>query len=148
MKKENCIHAVMIIAAIIIMVLGTLYNLDSYNEQDIIFMYEGEDLCVNKGEQYVIQLLIENCRMNRVSSGDMYFLSYHILNLDGTYVEYDGVRTPIELQAKSKQKVDMLISAPWTEGDYILQIDIVQEGISWISTNGNKCLNIPLHVTN
>jgi hypothetical protein len=56
-------------------------------------------------------------------------LSYHWLNLDGTFCEFDGIRTwlPRRLDPGKSTVVPMMLRAPAAPGKYTLEVDLVHE---------------------
>ncbi len=68
--------------------------------------------------------------------------SYHWLNVDYQIWEFDGVRTdlPHPVGPSDGCRVFLTVTPPAEPGDYILAIDLVQEGVTWFSQAG-----IPWH---
>jgi SAM-dependent methyltransferase len=62
-------------------------------------------------------------------------LSYHWLTSGGQVVDFDGLRTPLTppLAAKESRRFSIKVQAPTKPGDYVLAIDLVQEGVTWFS---------------
>ncbi|MBC2581570.1 acyltransferase [Clostridium sp. DJ247] len=77
-------------------------------------------------------------------------LSYHWLNTNGEMVIHDGVRTnlPMIIKPSSPILTEMQIAAPEVIGKYILEIDLVQEEVTWFKDKGNKTIRIPVEITN
>lgn len=145
-KKDNLCHFVLVICAIILIISGTLYNLKSYEEKKVNFYVEDVSICMNQAETNTIHVIVENCGLNSLTSEENYYLSYHILNENGAMELYDGIRTPIDLHGKSKQNIELVVFAPVAAGNYLLQLNIVQEGVRWFSEEEtNKCY-IPIQV--
>jgi hypothetical protein len=64
-----------------------------------------------------------------------------ITNMDGRY----GL--PADLAPGRDVEVPLLITAPTKPGKYILQIDMVQEGVTWFQDKGSPVLKVNVQVT-
>ncbi len=100
------------------------------------------------GEMGEIDILLDSSRFDDLSSEENNtFLSYHYYTEDGELVDYDGIRTEIEfVPARGKKNETMAFIAPLDAGSYILQVDLVEEGVTWFSVQGMSTLDIPLVV--
>jgi len=83
-----------------------------------------------------------------------YGVSYHVFYQDGTLHTWDCPRYYF-LQARKnyvtflgRQPIlcDLQIEAPFEVGHYVIQLDVVHEGINWYSKQGNAFPAITLHV--
>jgi len=63
-----------------------------------------------------------------------------ITNMDGRY----GL--PTNLSPGQEVEVPLLITAPDKAGDYILQLDVVQEGVVWFQDKGSPVLKVNVKV--
>jgi hypothetical protein len=65
-------------------------------------------------------------------------LSYHLLREDGRQLQYDGPRSPLPrlVQPGERVEVEAIVQAPTRPGEYILEWDMVQEGVAWFSWKG------------
>ena len=65
-------------------------------------------------------------------------LAYHWSSASGANVVWDGARTPLggDLLAGQSITVNPAITAPTTGGNYVLKLDLVQEGVAWFSMKG------------
>lgn len=101
------------------------------------------------GETKVIQLTIKNAGksvwrshvaqgwMNVVNAGDRW------LTAGGTGVvnEVDGrTALPHDLKRGDQVELALTVTAPKTEGDYLLEIDMVHEGVTWFYQRGSPTL--------
>ena len=72
--------------------------------------------------------------------------------LDGTQLKSaddfsaGSVRLPYDLEPGDTAGVSMEIAAPLTSGEFVLEIDVVQEQVSWFSDRGSQPLRLPLKV--
>ncbi|MFI5180596.1 MAG: hypothetical protein ACHQPI_04330 [Thermoanaerobaculia bacterium] len=66
-------------------------------------------------------------------------LSYHWFGMDGS-VGADGLRTDLllDLPAGESITLNMSVQAPNTPGDYLLELDMVQEAVDWFKDRGSK----------
>ncbi|WP_041276168.1 hypothetical protein [Desulfosporosinus acidiphilus] len=70
-------------------------------------------------------------------------MSYHVLNTDKYSIIDDGLRSslPKDLLPGQKVTLSLIVKAPNQQGQYIVQLDMVQEGVSWFK---DKSKDIPL----
>ena len=68
-----------------------------------------------------------------------YRLAYHVYDINGNIVQKDGIRTDFN-NIKNGDLIEMVINTGELEpsGKYLIEIDIVQEGVAWISSRGLK----------
>ena len=78
----------------------------------------------------------------RVAVGDSWLdnKGQLITNMDGRY----GL--PTNLSPGQEVEVPLLITAPDKPGEYILQLDAVQEGVSWFQQKGSSVLKVNVKV--
>ena len=69
-------------------------------------------------------------------------ISYHIYDKYENIVIYDGLRSPLPEDVSPGETVTLpiTIKSPDTTGEYILEYDIVHEGVTWFSSWGNATL--------
>ncbi|MET0626111.1 MAG: hypothetical protein ABW250_24465 [Pyrinomonadaceae bacterium] len=72
----------------------------------------------------------------------------HWLDAEGRVVTNDDGRgaLPRDLRPGEEAEVAFDINAPRLPGDYILEIDMLQEGVSWFALKGSKTLRVPVKV--
>jgi subtilisin family serine protease len=65
-------------------------------------------------------------------------LAYHWLDPTGTLVVWDGQRSPLpaDVPIGGTVTVPVTIPTPVRPGSYVLEVDLVREGVSWFSTAG------------
>lgn len=81
--------------------------------------------------------------MNVVTVGNRW------LNADGLGVvsEVDGrTALPHDLKPGDKANLVLIVTAPQSEGQYVLEIDMVHEGVTWFSQRGSQTLRWPVTV--
>ena len=76
-------------------------------------------------------------------------LAYHWLDNTGKVVVYDGLRTelPYDLAPGEAVTLNAKIQAPAQEGDFMLRLSMVQEGVAWFEDRGAQPLDIPVTLT-
>jgi glycosyltransferase involved in cell wall biosynthesis len=75
-------------------------------------------------------------------------LAYHWYDSRGQVVDFEGVRTLLGRPIFPGQtlEVTMQIEPPPRAGDFVLVLDMVEEGLSWFSLQGVETFSIPIHV--
>lgn len=88
------------------------------------------------------QIVWENSGENPVN------LAYHILDSNNKTIDYEGMRTPFSspVDIGEKRTVNSVVKVPDKAGTYILEFDLVQEYMTWFSSQGAKTLKINLKV--
>ncbi len=76
-------------------------------------------------------------------------ISYNIYNSLSETIVFDGTRTAIKNDVKPGETiaVPMNIKIPASGGRYIIEYDIVQEGVAWFSSRGNPTFRKNITVT-
>ena len=124
---------------------------DLRGPHDVVYLgYEGPREA-HAGSELRARLRIKNASFRVLSSqADEHpdFVSYHWLDRDHTPVVADGKRSPLsrDLPPGEDIEVSLKIIAPDTPGDYVLAVDLVQEGKTWFSDAGVPTLDIPFRV--
>jgi hypothetical protein len=75
-------------------------------------------------------------------------LGNHWLNKDGTVAVNDDGRTPLlfDIAAGSETELPLTVTAPQSPGEYILEVDMLQEGVAWFGTKGSSTLTASIKV--
>lgn len=75
-------------------------------------------------------------------------MSYHVLDADKKVVINDGSRADLPNDLLPGQKVTMPlhVKAPEQPGSYIVQLDMVQEGVAWFGEKGGETYSVRLEV--
>jgi SAM-dependent methyltransferase len=75
-------------------------------------------------------------------------LSYHWLDAARRVVDYDGLRTPLPrpLAPGEDCLAAVRLRTPQRPGHYLLEIDLVEEGVSWFSAAGVPPLRVTVRV--
>ena len=72
----------------------------------------------------------------------------HWLDAGGGMVVNDDGRgaLPRDLRPGEEAEVSFVVNAPARAGNYLLEIDVLQEGVSWFGLRGSKTLRVPVRV--
>lgn len=75
-------------------------------------------------------------------------LAYHWLDMGDRAVVLDGLRTslPYDISPNEEVILNALVATPNSEGEYILELDMVQEGVSWFKDKGSKTTRIHMKI--
>ncbi len=88
-----------------------------------------------KDKESIISLELVNLGDEKISSFNPYpiYVSYHWLDLNDNIIEFDGLRTPlnIPLLPNNKSLQDITVRFPDEAGKYVLKITLVQEECFW-----------------
>ncbi len=118
------------------------------NQYDVKLKTKQEYLEISLGGQTTqVEVSVDSYVFQELSSDNGVFLSYHILSSEGEVLDYDGIRTKIEpIKARDKKDEIVNVTVPLSAGEYILEIDMIREGVSWFSKQGMEPLRIPMKV--
>lgn len=139
---------------LIISVVGVSFLLGGCSYQGVPSQYdlkmsttETELVSSVGGETFQTVVKIDSRRYQALTSDENVFLSYHILKSDGTMWRFDNERTALEpIVARGVGKETLNITAPLEKGDYLIQVDLVEEGVTWFSEQGMPTVEIPMKV--
>lgn len=75
-------------------------------------------------------------------------LSYHWKDESGRLIVRDGLRTPIPSLVEPGQSVTLTfrVAAPDAPGQYVLELDMLREGVTWFSEVGATGVGLPVRV--
>ncbi len=75
-------------------------------------------------------------------------LSYHVLDPDRKTVRFENRRfaLPSPVGPGGEAALDIDIKAPLEPGDYLLEFDLLREGMAWFKDGGSKTLDLSLTV--
>lgn len=84
----------------------------------------------------------------RIESPGVVNASYHWLDATGNVVVFDGARTalPSPLAPGEATGLDMKVVAPAQRGSYLLEVDLVLEGVTWFGARGSETSRTPVRV--
>lgn len=93
-----------------------------------------------QNNQYILNLKVTNTGLATWLAEEV-FLSYHVVKKDGVIVVADGLRTsfPHNISKGVSIPIDLAIScSSLSNGEYILQIDLVHEHVTWFGVKNLK----------
>lgn len=98
------------------------------------------------GEQITVSVVVQNISgaawLARERSGSPYqvFAGNHWLDANGNVVTNDDGRGPLPNDVRPGESIliSLVINAPHRAGDYFLEIDMLQEDVSWFGLKGSK----------
>jgi len=82
-----------------------------------------------------LRIEVHNRGLAPWSAENDFALAYHWFSADGEIVVWDGDRSPITdpIQPGESRTIDAIVRTPERAGDYLLQWDVVREGVLWVS---------------
>jgi len=103
------------------------------------------------GQEVTIETMVKNLSWRTWTSeiaGRPILISYHWLDASRRAVEYDGLRTrlPRPLAPGDECEAAVRVKTPPRPGSYLLEIDLVEEGVSWFSAAGVPPLRVRVRV--
>jgi hypothetical protein len=110
----------------------------------------GESLLLISGTTGIVAVVVSNVGSDIWPSqgSQPVNFSYHWLNHQGEVVVFDGERTPLPRDLRSRDSVLLLakVKAPDQPGQYFLRASMVQEGVTWFDERGSLAAEIPVTV--
>lgn len=105
-------------------------------------------------QQATYRLLVSNTSSvvwrGRDRGGDRYqvALGNHWLDATGQVLINDDGRAALfrDLKPGEQTALKLVVNAPKIPGDYILELDMLQEGVSWFGLHGSPTLQVPVRV--
>lgn len=75
-------------------------------------------------------------------------LSYHLLDATGTTLKHDNRRYPLPHKVRPTQEAEMQVTvrSPLGAGRYILEFDLLREGLLWFKDHGSRTAKVELLV--
>lgn len=135
-EKKSCVKAALI-TALILVYLMLLFYISSIQSDYRITIHTPLDhyLFCNEGvSEYVIPLSIENYANRLLSSAEdqNIFICYHVYDSQGNLLVYDNPRSQFEKPVFCGETGEaQLHMALLDDGEYIIEIDLLQEGVTW-----------------
>ncbi len=109
-----------------------------------------ENYVAAEGERFVIAVKVKNLgRKTWENQGtNSSLLSYHLLDSRRRVLSYDNrrFRLPEPLAQRQAQELEITIASPLEAGEYVLEFDLLREGISWFKDEGSRTTEVTLQV--
>ena len=147
-----------LIMLIILVVLGAYFiltnslakNASEKTDYFALIKPEKKKYTVFEGERVQLHFKIQNKGKAGWSSRgkNPCLLSYHLLDEKGKTLRYDNRRFPFPRKVRPGQSAEMTITvrSPLDKGKYILEFDLLREGIAWFKDYSSKTSKITLQV--
>ncbi len=129
----------LMVASVLAIAVCWLLSISVDGSKDGISLQVTSSTIIKRGTpQETTVVRIKNNTDENISSDQNYYLSYHLLSASGAILVFDNIRTELP-EIKPKQVIDvvMKITTPNEVGEYILEVDLVEEDIKWLSDTGN-----------
>ncbi|HUS12623.1 MAG TPA: hypothetical protein VMZ30_19290 [Pyrinomonadaceae bacterium] len=105
-------------------------------------------------EQMILRVLVTNrsdviwLARERGAAPLQLYLGNHWLDSTGRTIVHDDGRAPLirNLQPGETLPLDLVVNAPKHAGDYILELDMLQEGVSWFAPQGSPTVRLPMKI--
>lgn len=119
---------------IISYISAVFYISFTQSEYCVSFKTEQSKYAVSANNDFTIPVTVKNRGKTVLDSDKDFFLSYHLLDVKGNLIVFDGVRTPFSKKIEIfDNTTENLLISKLQPGEYYLQLDIVQEGVCWFS---------------
>jgi hypothetical protein len=109
------------------------------------------EVSVDPGGTATVAVRLQNTgdRTWDASGPHPFALSYHLADVSGQSVTYDGMRTPLPLDVAPGASIDLQaqIVAPRSQGTYVIEWDGIQEAVTWFSWAGTPVARTYLSVS-
>jgi SAM-dependent methyltransferase len=104
------------------------------------------------GAEVLVELTVHNLSWREWRSEDSthpVMLSYHWADGGGRSLVYDGVRTPLRrpIPPGGECRTTLRVLTPPSAGSHVLEIDLVEERVSWFSAAGVPPLRVPVRIS-
>jgi hypothetical protein len=105
-------------------------------------------LTASSGEALRVPLQVFNDANEALTERGRFGVSYHLLSSDGDVIRWDNPRTYItrQLLPQAQYETHIRVDAPATPAPYVVELDIVWEGVAWLSQRGLRTIAIDLVV--
>lgn len=98
------------------------------------------------GRDFTIPVRVQNGSDANLFSSNDFYLTYHVLDVNGNVTRWDNERTEINVLKGGEEEIEVIGTAPNEAGNYRLTIDIVKEGVEWYSSQGMDVVTIFIKV--
>jgi hypothetical protein len=106
------------------------------------------------GAKLTLQVKVKNTgaaswpALERAAGGYQVHLGNHWLDTNNKTLQLDDARGTLveDLKPGGEATIPLEITAPAKPGGYVLELDMVQEGVSWFRDKGAQTLRLPVQV--
>lgn len=109
-----------------------------------------EKLCFPANTRALVSVAVENLSPYSWKHNQPFAvaLGNHWLRADGSLLARDDARTPLPDALPPQGRIDLIleVNTPATEGKYILELDLVQEGVAWFKEKGSKTISLEVTI--
>lgn len=98
------------------------------------------------GEKFCIPVHICNNSNRDLVDTQLIYLSYHVLSMDGQNDQWDNKRFSMQLLRGEENIFQIEDTVPSKKGTYLIQFDIVKEGVEWFSSKGVEVPSVKIQV--
>ncbi|MBE0460429.1 MAG: hypothetical protein IBX60_02170 [Candidatus Aminicenantes bacterium] len=156
MKKQvkiSSFSTLLIIAALFgNILLQNSCKQESYNKIDYSSQIRTEKrkYDVEEGKRFPVRLKLKNTGTKtwETTGPNACYLSYHLLDANGNILAFDNRRFHLPKTVIPNESINMILSirSPLEQGEYILEFDLLREGIAWFKDNGSPTTKISVEV--
>jgi hypothetical protein len=105
-------------------------------------------------QEFTIRVLVKNTgdalwlARERSAAPMQLFLGNHWLDATGNVIVHDDGRAPLirNLRPGEAVELDLVVNAPKLAGNYILELDMLQEGVSWFASQVSPTVRLPMKI--
>ncbi len=110
-------------------------SLAAANELDLTILDDGVPPRLEAGARVDVPLRLRNDGTTPWSPAAGFYVAAHWRDASGVVVQWDGARTALPGVVEPQEEVALaaVLEAPRAPGHYLLQWDLVQEGVRWLS---------------
>lgn len=131
---------------------STAASLISRAPSDLRAVFKPQSAAINANPQESVRLPVKIINTSAIPFhciDSTFGLSYHLLSDDGVMLTHDNPRNLFndQLAPGEERLIELSILAPEVKGHYLLEIDIVWEGIAWFKDKGNPTSLVSLTVS-
>jgi hypothetical protein len=109
---------------------------------------------ITAGEKVTLRVAVRNLSpvawLARERSGGKFQVSLgnHWLDAGGRVVTNDDGRAALlgDLDPGEEIELSLVVNAPRQRGEYVLELDLLQEGVSWFGLKGSQTTRLPMRV--
>jgi len=119
----------------VVLAIGLPEAAEAASEYGFALVAQQTPSALDAGSTVTVPLTLRNDGKVAWKPGQAFHVAYHWLRPDGTVVVWDGARSqlPDEVPPGATVELAARLAAPPAAGEYLLQWDLVREGVCWFS---------------